>query len=46
VETRPVHDLLKGMGCDYYQGYYVGEPMESAVIIDWLNERRLTRLNR
>jgi len=46
VETRLVHDLLKGMGCDYYQGYYVGEPMESAVIIDWLNERRLTRLNR
>ena len=46
VETRPVHDLLKGMGCDYYQGYYVGEPMESAVIIGWLNERRLTRLIR
>jgi len=46
VETRPVHDLLKGMGCDYYQGYYVGEPMESAVIINWLNERRLTRLDR
>jgi EAL domain-containing protein (putative c-di-GMP-specific phosphodiesterase class I) len=46
VETRPVHDLLKGMGCDYYQGYYVGEPMEGAVIINWLNERRLTRLDR
>ena len=46
VETRPVYDLLKAMGCDYYQGYYVGEPMESAVIIDWLNEKRLTRSSR
>ena len=46
VETRPVYELLKAMGCDYYQGYYVGEPMESAVIIDWLNDSRLTRSNR
>lgn len=46
VETRPVYELLKAMGCDYYQGYYVGEPMESAVIIDWLNDSHLTRSNR
>jgi diguanylate cyclase (GGDEF)-like protein len=46
VETRPVYELLKAMGCDYYQGYYVGEPMESAVIIDWLNTSRLTGSDR
>ena len=46
VETRSVYESLKAMGCDYYQGYYVGEPMESAVIIDWLNKSRLTRSNR
>jgi len=46
VETRAVYDSLKAMGCDYYQGYYAGEPMESAVIIDWLNKLRLTRSGR
>jgi diguanylate cyclase (GGDEF)-like protein len=46
VETRPVYEMLKAMGCDYYQGYYVGEPMESAVIIDWLNKSRLTGSSR
>ncbi len=45
VETQSVYESLKAMGCDYYQGYYVGEPMESAAIIDWLNESRL-RSNR
>jgi EAL domain-containing protein (putative c-di-GMP-specific phosphodiesterase class I) len=42
VETRAVYESLKAMGCDYYQGYYVGEPMESAVMIDWLSNGRLT----
>jgi EAL domain-containing protein (putative c-di-GMP-specific phosphodiesterase class I) len=46
VETRAVYEMLKAMGCDYYQGYYVGEPMESAVIIDWLNKGRLTGSSR
>jgi EAL domain-containing protein (putative c-di-GMP-specific phosphodiesterase class I) len=46
VETRPVYEMLKSMGCDYYQGYYVGEPMESAVIIGWLNDSRLSRAGR
>jgi diguanylate cyclase len=43
VETRAVYESLKSMGCDYYQGYYAGEPMESAVIIDWLDKRRRVR---
>jgi diguanylate cyclase (GGDEF)-like protein len=46
VETRAVYESLKAMGCDYYQGYYAGEPMESTVIIDWLNKSRLARSSR
>jgi EAL domain-containing protein (putative c-di-GMP-specific phosphodiesterase class I) len=36
VETRTVHDLLKGMRCDYYQGYYVGRPMTLPEVELWL----------
>jgi diguanylate cyclase (GGDEF)-like protein len=46
VESHAVYDLLKSMGCDYCQGYFVGEPMESAVIIDWLSDSRLSRSRR
>jgi diguanylate cyclase (GGDEF)-like protein len=46
VESRPVYDLLKSMGCDYYQGYYVGQPMEGTAIIDWLNDGRVSRSGR
>ena len=40
VETRPVHDLLKGMGCDYYQGYYICKPMTQAALESWLGNGR------
>jgi diguanylate cyclase (GGDEF)-like protein len=46
VETRAVYEQLKDMGCDYYQGYYAGEPMVSTAIIDWLGNSRLARLSR
>ena len=29
---------LRGMGCDYYQGYYVGRPKEIEAIAAWLEE--------
>lgn len=38
VETRTVHDLLKGMRCDYYQGYYVGRPMTLPEVELWLGK--------
>ncbi|MGB5261505.1 MAG: EAL domain-containing protein [Gammaproteobacteria bacterium] len=38
VESRSVHDLLKGMRCDYYQGYYVCTPMTLAEIEIWLGK--------
>jgi diguanylate cyclase (GGDEF)-like protein len=40
VESRSVHDLLKGMRCDYYQGYYVCTPMTLAEIEIWLGNGR------
>jgi len=28
VETRAQHDMLKGMGCDELQGFFLGEPVD------------------
>jgi diguanylate cyclase (GGDEF)-like protein len=40
VENGAVLYMLKGMGCDYYQGYYVSEPMPKAAMAEWLSQRR------
>jgi len=36
VETEAVYELLKGMGCDYFQGFYLGRPMAITDMITWL----------
>jgi diguanylate cyclase (GGDEF)-like protein len=36
VETRRVYELLRQTGCDAYQGYYIGEPMDASGIAVWL----------
>ena len=40
VENGAVLYMLKGMGCDYYQGYYVSEPMPKAAMAKWLSQHR------
>jgi diguanylate cyclase (GGDEF)-like protein len=40
VESSAVLDRLRGMGCDYYQGYYASRPMPVADMAEWLSERR------
>lgn len=35
VETRADWDLLKGLGCDVAQGYFIARPMEAAKIAAW-----------
>lgn len=36
VENRAVMLLLKEMGCDQAQGYFISKPMPAAHLIDWL----------
>ena len=43
VETATVYEKLREIGCDYYQGYYVGEPVAVAGMAEWLNNGRAAR---
>ena len=38
VETRAVWDLLRVLGCDVAQGYFIARPMAAAKIPDWAAE--------
>jgi diguanylate cyclase (GGDEF)-like protein len=40
VESAVVLQMLKEMGCDFCQGYYVGKPVNRDEIRQWLSERR------
>ncbi|MGD2112722.1 MAG: bifunctional diguanylate cyclase/phosphodiesterase, partial [Gammaproteobacteria bacterium] len=40
VESHAVYERLRGMGCDYYQGYYTGRPMALKDVLEWLDNRR------
>lgn len=40
VESHAVYERLRGMGCDYYQGYYTGRPMPLKEVLPWLDSRR------
>ena len=37
VETLEVLELLRRLGCDLVQGYYVGRPMEGARLPQWVS---------
>jgi len=41
VESHAVYERLRGMGCDYYQGYYTGRPMALKETLQWLDSRRV-----
>jgi EAL domain-containing protein (putative c-di-GMP-specific phosphodiesterase class I) len=40
VETRAHWDVLKNLGCDIAQGYFVARPMEAKAFEDWVLEWR------
>ena len=40
VETAVQLDMLRQLGCDRAQGYYLGQPMEATSIGPWLIDRR------
>ena len=42
VEDNETLNLLKGMGCDIAQGYYIAKPMSAKDIIDWNQDRYLS----
>jgi diguanylate cyclase (GGDEF)-like protein len=39
VESGVVYEMLKEMGCDCCQGYYVGKPMPQPEMQAWLSDR-------
>jgi EAL domain-containing protein (putative c-di-GMP-specific phosphodiesterase class I) len=39
VEDAPTLELLNTIGCDLAQGYFIGRPMTSDVIADWIVQR-------
>ena len=39
VEDSEVFNLLKGMGCDYAQGYYIAKPMPAEALLIWAQNR-------
>ena len=40
VESAVVLEMLKEMGCDFCQGYYMGKPVKMDEIQQWLSDRR------
>jgi diguanylate cyclase (GGDEF)-like protein/PAS domain S-box-containing protein len=40
IETKVVCDKLRALGCDVGQGYYLGQPVASGALMEWLWEQR------
>ncbi len=36
VESAEIHTMLRQMGCDYVQGYYISRPIEQKLIASWI----------
>lgn len=39
IETEEQLEFLKGLDCDYAQGYYFSHPAKKEKIIEWLQQR-------
>ena len=39
VETAAQWDLLRELGCDLAQGYFIAAPMEAASVAPWIKRR-------
>ena len=42
VETQEDLDLMRGMGCDLIQGWFIARPMPFDELIDWLRVKKIT----
>ena len=40
IESKVVCDQLSALGCDVGQGYYLGPPVASGELMDWLWDQR------
>jgi EAL domain-containing protein (putative c-di-GMP-specific phosphodiesterase class I) len=38
VETQEEWDLLRELGCDYAQGYFIARPMDASAYLAWLQD--------
>ena len=38
VETQEDWDLLRQLGCELVQGYFIAKPMEAASLLDWIRD--------
>lgn len=38
VETREVHDMLREIGCDTAQGYWIAKPMAAEAFMHWITQ--------
>ena len=39
VESADIHIMLRQMGCDYVQGYYISRPLEQKLIASWIEDK-------
>ncbi|WJW75422.1 bifunctional diguanylate cyclase/phosphodiesterase [Thiohalobacter sp. IOR34] len=43
VEDEPSLDLLRTMGCDYAQGFWIARPMPADEVLEWIGSTRWAR---
>ena len=38
IENKNTWNILKAMGCDYGQGYFMAKPMPANKLLDWAEQ--------